>query len=445
MSKLSLGSITVIVNGYTLNNGVPYYQRAIPVSLRKRFGKATIKISLRKEQRNHALVCHRLWQGHSSLFAAMQCDSSLSPPEKKIAALELLQLVGLSESDGTTQVTYLDSQGREESFNPAHDVLHDYLVDNSFNPSELTSNAFKALRGELPVLLSEAFSVYLDNHLKKHDKMFADSQRQHWDKLINLNGDVAIESINRKAALQYRDARLATGVTAATVRREINTLRAVFASVKRELSITNPNPFESMTVPEGLKQSNQRLPFDRDQFRQIVELAIDANDERRRAIILIAFTGARLSEIIGLRKEDVDLQTQVIRIYPYSKRSLKNKKSIRNVPLVPTAFLAIEKQYKDSKGEFLFPTYASANGVKSDAASAALNKWLKKVADEGVLHQLRHTMRDALRAVQCPDSIAKSIGGWSSNQDVSDSYGLGYPLNVKLKWLKKAYSFLKIS
>lgn len=445
MSKLTIGSITVIVNGYTINNGVPYYQRAIPASLRPRFGKSTIKISLRKEKRNHALVCHRLWQGHTSLFAAMQCDSSLTPPEKKIAALELLQLVGLSEGDGTNQVTYVDHQGRTETFQPEQDVLHDYLVHNDFKPSELTSNAFKALRGELPVLLSEAFSVYLDNHLKRNDRKFAESQKQHWDKLISLNGDVALESINRKVAVQYRDARLATGVTAATVKREINTLRAVFASAKRELSLTVQNPFESLTVPEGVKQSTQRLPFSREQFSEIVKEAINADDERRRAVVLLAFTGARLSEILGLRNEDVDLTTKVIRIYPHSERSLKNQKSIRNIPLVPTAFLALEKQFKDSNGTFLFPTYASSKGVNSDSASATLNKWLKKVNNDGVVHQLRHTMRDALRAVQCPDSIAKSIGGWSSSQDVSESYGLGYPLDVKLEWLNKAYSFLKIS
>ena len=46
MSKLNLGSITVIVNGYTSNNGLPYFPKAVPAALRGRIGKATIKIRL---------------------------------------------------------------------------------------------------------------------------------------------------------------------------------------------------------------------------------------------------------------------------------------------------------------------------------------------------------------------------------------------------------------
>ena len=60
MSKLNLGSITVIVNGYTLNNGLPYFQKAVPAALRSRLGKATIKFRLHERDGNYAVQCHRL-------------------------------------------------------------------------------------------------------------------------------------------------------------------------------------------------------------------------------------------------------------------------------------------------------------------------------------------------------------------------------------------------
>ena len=43
----------------------------------------------------------------------------------------------------------------------------------------------------------------------------------------------------------------------------------------------------------------------------------------------------------------------------------------------------------------------------------------------------------------CPESVAKEIGGWSSSHDVSVQYGQGYPLQLKLEWLSKAYDWLE--
>ena len=72
----------------------------------------------------------------------------------------------------------------------------------------------------------------------------------------------------------------------------------------------------------------------------------------------------------------------------------------------------------------------------ANSASAALNKWLKKViSDYVVVHGLRHSLRDRLRAVECPSDIIDQIGGWSSSS-VGASYGKGYELPVLAKWMK---------
>ena len=99
---------------------------------------------------------------------------------------------------------------------------------------------------------------------------------------------------------------------------------------------------------------------------------------------------------------------------------------------------------RQSLRAYLFPSYASANGTNADSASATLNKWAKKYVDGKTMHCFRHALRDLLRAVMCPESVAKEIGGWSSSHDVSVHYGQCYPLELKLEWLKKAYLFIKI-
>ena len=70
------------------------------------------------------------------------------------------------------------------------------------------------------------------------------------------------------------------------------------------------------------------------------------------------------------------------------------------------------------------------------STSAALYKWIKTViGGDYVVHSLRHSLRDRLRAVECPSDIVDQIGGWSSST-VGSSYGKGYELLVLAKWMK---------
>ena len=51
------------------------------------------------------------------------------------------------------------------------------------------------------------------------------------------------------------------------------------------------------------------------------------------------------------------------------------------------------------------------------------------------LHSFRHSMRDRLRAAQCPADIIDQIGGWAT-EGVGQSYGLGTPHEVKYSYLR---------
>jgi integrase len=74
--------------------------------------------------------------------------------------------------------------------------------------------------------------------------------------------------------------------------------------------------------------------------------------------------------------------------------------------------------------------------VNANSASATLNKWLRPRLPEGcVIHSFRHSLRDRLRAAECPADIVDAIGGWTT-QGVGHKYGAGYSLEVKLRWLK---------
>ena len=104
MPAVKIGSITIIVNGYTLNNNVPYFQKAVPAALKQRLGKSNVKVRLLPKDGNFAVQCHRLNERYDTLFRAMKEDDRLTPPEAKIAALALLQTFGLDAGDGIHEI-----------------------------------------------------------------------------------------------------------------------------------------------------------------------------------------------------------------------------------------------------------------------------------------------------------------------------------------------------
>jgi integrase len=116
-----------------------------------------------------------------------------------------------------------------------------------------------------------------------------------------------------------------------------------------------------------------------------------------------------------------------INIRPHPWRSLKTASSERLVPLVGSSKWAAERilaQSTDSR--FAFPNYNDGKRTNANSASAALNKWLKSKIGRGyTIHSFRHSMRDRLRAVECPSEVIDQIGGWLT-QGVGNAYGLGF-------------------
>ena len=160
----------------------------------------------------------------------------------------------------------------------------------------------------------------------------------------------------------------------------------------------------------------------------------------RWLIALLSDTGMRLGEAVGLLKSDIILDTDTphLNLIPHPWRQLKTSGIERKIPLVG-AFLWSDKRVKQSNpiNQFAFPRYCNEQSHNSNSASAALNKWLRGHAPEGcVVPSFRHSMRDRLRAVECPKEIIDQIGGWSSS-DVGETYGEEFSLGILGKWIGK--------
>jgi integrase len=117
---------------------------------------------------------------------------------------------------------------------------------------------------------------------------------------------------------------------------------------------------------------------------------------------------------------------------------LKTASSERVIPLVGSAKWAAERILAQPDGnEFAFPNYNDGQRTNANSASAALNKWLKTKIGRGyTIHSFRHSMRDRLRAVECPSDVIDQIGGWLT-QGVGSAYGRGYQTEHLHRWMDK--------
>ena len=224
-----------------------------------------------------------------------------------------------------------------------------------------------------------------------------------------------------------------------------STLKRVFSSVKAiiNLSISEygldiTNPFSKIYLPSIDTEIRESIPLE--EIKQIQSYCKKEDDELRWLLLLLSDSGMRLSEALGLSKDDININNPIphIRIIPHPWRRLKTRTSERYIPLTKeTEWACMRILEHNNDSIFAFPRYTSVNGCKANSASAALNKWLKsKLKDDYVVHGFRHSFRDRLRAKECPSEIIDQLGGWSFKR-VGQGYGKGYELSVLSKWMKQ--------
>ncbi|EEE36343.1 phage integrase [Rhodobacteraceae bacterium KLH11] len=140
------------------------------------------------------------------------------------------------------------------------------------------------------------------------------------------------------------------------------------------------NPLSKIPIP-GLEDDFEIkvLPYSLEQLWSIQQRCMEVDDEFRWVIAALSNTGARLSEVAGLYRDEVFLDEDVpyIQINFSSLRRIKNRGSIRTVPLVGVSLWAVKRAYDaSSDSEYLFPTVARNGRYDGKALSTNLNKWL---------------------------------------------------------------------
>ena len=288
--------------------------------------------------------------------------------------------------------------------------------------------------------LTEALDLYIRLKGVRKDKVFKRGAERNIQSVVDVLGDRPLDEYSSSDAATYRDYLLKKGLTTNSVKRNFATIRSVINLFIQEHGLDCKNAFSKVFLPD-LDDAKKRKPIPIENIRQIQQDCREADDEARWLVALISDTGMRLSEAAGLHIDDIKLDCEIpyIDLKPHAWRGLKTRGSKRQIPLVGASLWAARRVKEASTtSPYAFPRYTSAKGTNANSASAAINKWLKPRVPEGcVIHSFRHSLRDRLRAVQCPSDMIDQIGGWST-AGVGQSYGEGYSIKVKHKWLCKA-------
>ena len=203
-----------------------------------------------------------------------------------------------------------------------------------------------------------------------------------------------------------------------TVKRVFSSIRSIINLTITEKGLEGTNGFLGTFIPEGLEEK-KRKPIPIEVIIDIQKTCKEMDDDLRWLIALLSDTGMGLGEVVGLLKSDIILDTETphLNLIPHPWRRLKTSGSKRKIPLVGASLWSAGRlKQSNPTNQFAFLRYCNEQTHNSNSASTALNKWLRTHAPDGcVVHSFRLSMRDRLRAVECPKEIIDPIGGWSSS------------------------------
>ena len=236
---------------------------------------------------------------------------------------------------------------------------------------------------------SEAFELY-----RKHRKSVGKAELTAFDQLLSFMGDQPLSQIDRLSVRQWLEW-LANerGQTAATLRRRLNSTRAVFNNAVDTLDLPFRNPFARQKVEGG--PPLKRLPFHHTHLAMMdAWIARQPKDSHTALILrLLKGTGCRPLEIGGLAIRDVvaDGSEPCIFIRSNASRRIKTAASDRMVPVVGDALEAAQIAIYATRCDRLF----SANCSQTEVLSQRLNKAIRAAgiprSPALTAYSLRHT------------------------------------------------------
>ena len=318
----------------------------------------------------------------------------------------------------------------------------------------LAEEKAEALLGGAPeakdrTTVSEAFELYVSKIAFDDQYNKSDAQRKSWEKrkqvsidyFIEREGDIPLLDITREVATRYRDwwqSRMlpqkdgSKPYTPNTVNRHIGNMRSLYLRYFKYRGETDvEDPFRGFFFAG--KSKVKRASFSDEWVREKIlapGMFDDLRLELRVIIYLLVETGARLSEIVNLRPDDILLDHDIphIIIRPEQNRELKTSDSEREIPLVGIALPAMELCPNGFEHYYDRNTLVSANLMKAFKQRNLLP------SKDHVIYSLRHSFEDRMLEGNLDYGLRCALMGHKNNRP---EYGQGGSLNFRRDQLLK--------
>lgn len=240
--------------------------------------------------------------------------------------------------------------------------------------SEMDMGVFVSRTEAESTTLHEALSRYL-NEITPHKK----GAKQEKDRIIAWQRHPLAQrfmaTIRSVDLATYRDQRLAEGLSASTVRNEINILSNLFNIARKEWGMESlSNPVQNIRKPSPGKGRERRL--ENGEESRLIEAAIYPIKEM---IVLAIETGMRMGELLNMEWQRVNLNKKIVEL-PDTKNG-----DMRLVPLSNRAYFCLKNLPVQFKKQKVFPE------ISNSAVSHRFRKLCKKCEiDDLRFHDLRH-------------------------------------------------------
>lgn len=298
--------------------------------------------------------------------------------------------------------------------------------------------------------ISEALELFFEkigyddqfNKSKAQVRSWRKVKQTSVDYFVTQMGDMNVGEITRDVAIAYQDwwkermdpEASDKPVTPNTANRHIGNVKSLLQRYYEHVGVIDyENPFRKMYFSGNNVTKKKRLPFEDEWVRTkilIPGLFDGLNDELRSMIFVLIETGARLSEVCGLKKDDIRLDHDVphIHIRPEQNRELKNPGTARDIPLVGVAHLALQATPEG------FPRYYD----KSTLVSANLMKAFKQrkllPTDQHKIYSFRHAFEDRMLHAELDWGLRLALMGHNNTRP---EYGSGGTLEFRRDQLMK--------
>jgi len=203
--------------------------------------------------------------------------------------------------------------------------------------------------------------------------------------LENHFGKYAIASITSPLVVKFKEKRIAAGLSASTIRKEINLLSRMLDLGAKEWGIYIPmNPCKMVSRPPAARTRRRRPSGE-----ELDYLYKSAGKPLQLFTRFAIATGARLGELLALEKSDLDTKDpgcSIMTLYGIDRRGLKNGDEMRVVPLFAEALQILKelKKLPPSINGRLFYWWKASDSFTKSWARAKTRAQVLYLEDQGI-------------------------------------------------------------